>query len=329
MKCSAHKEHKGHKGHKKLIALFIAALFLGLSMTPAIAATFLNIATGTTGGTYYPVGAAMAKIWNSKIKDLKANAQSTGGTAQNIQLIGKGEAEVGFADGLYYYAYIGKGAFDGNPQAGLRALVPLYPEPIHFLVPKGSAIKSVADLKGKRVSTGAVGSGTEMTAKTLLRLAGIDPDKDVRCEPLGLSDTASAMADKHIDAALTVGALGIAGVVEMCTLGIVEFVEIPDDLVKKVTEEMPYMNPFTIPASFYKGQEKAMKTFGSWNVLIVTEKLPDDLAYQMAKTLFENKGDLTVVSKTMENMDAKNVTNIKIPLHPGAQKYFKEIGAIK
>lgn len=323
MKCSTGKRHK------RIIALFITALFLGLFIAPAIAATFINIGTGTTGGTYYPVGAAMAKIWNAKIKDLRANAQSTGGTAQNIQLIAKGEAEVGFADGLYYYAYIGKGSFEGNPQKGLRALLPLYPEPIHFLVPKGSPIKSVADLKGKRVSTGAVGSGTEMTAKTLLRLAGIDPDKDVRCEPLGLSDTASAMADKHIDAALTVGALGIAGVVEMCTLGIVEFIDIPDDLVKKVIDEMPYMNPFTIQANFYKDQAKPVKTFGSWNVLIATEKLPEDLAYQMTKGLFENKKDLTVVSKTMENMDAKNITNVKIPLHPGAEKYFREIGAIK
>jgi len=323
MKCAS------GKGTGKIITLLAAVLVLGLFISSAFAATFLNIGTGTTGGTYYPVGASMAKIWNSKIKDMKANAQSTGGTAQNIQLIGKGEAEVGFADGLYYYAYIGKGAFEGNPQKELRALLPLYPEPIHFLVPKGSGVKTVADLKGKRVSTGAVGSGTEMTAKTLLRLAGLDPDKDVRCEPLGLSDTASAMADKHIDAALTVGALGIAGVVEMCTLGIVEFIDLPDDLVKKVTEEMPYMNPFTVPADFYKGQTKPVKTFGSWNVLIATEKLPDDLAYRMTKSLFENKKDLTVVSKTMENMDAKNVGNIKIPLHPGAEKYFREIGAIK
>jgi TRAP transporter TAXI family solute receptor len=316
-------------GHRKLFIFLAATLFLSILTASAAAVTFINIGTGTTGGTYYPVGAAMAKIWSAKIEDMKANAQSTGGTAQNIQLLAKGEAEVGFADGLYYYAYIGKGAFEDNAQKNLRALLPLYPEPIHVLVPKGSAIKSIADLKGKRVSTGAVGSGTEMTAKTLLRIAGLDQDKDVRCEPLGLSDTASAMADKHIDAALTVGALGIAGVVEMCTLGIVEFLDLPDDLVEKVMIEMPYMNQFTIPAGFYKDQTNPVKTFGSWNVLIVTDKLPDDLAYQMTKTLFENKGDLTVVSKTMENMDAKNVTNIKIPLHPGAEKYFKEIGAIE
>lgn len=310
-------------------AITVVTLFLATLSVQAGAATFLNIGTGTTGGTYYPVGAGIAKIWSTHIKDMKANAQSTGGTMQNIQLISKEEAEVGFADGLYYFAYLGKGLFEGNPQKGLRGLVPLYPEPIHFLVPKGSGIKTIADLKGKRVSTGAVGSGTEATAKMLLRLGGLDPEKDLRCEPLGLSDTASAMADKHIDAALTVGALGIAGVVEMTTLGLVEFVDLPEDLVKKVGEELPYMNPFTIPADTYKGQSQAVRTFGSWNILVVTDKLSEELVYEMTKTLFENKADLLLISPRVESMNTDNIGYIQIPLHPGAEKYYKEVGASK
>lgn len=323
------KQAKHARTGFKAAVLVISAALLVAFCGVSFAATFINIATGTTGGTYYPVGAGIAKIWSDKVKDVKANAQSTGGTAQNIQLIAKGEAEVGFADGLYYFAYEGRGQFEGNAQQDLRALVPLYAEPIHFLVPKGSSIKSIADLKGKRVSTGAVGSGTEATAKTLIRLAGLDPDKDLRCEPLGLSDTASAMADKHIDAALTVGALGIAGVVEMCTLGIVEFVDLPDDLIKKVQEEMPYMNPFTIPAGFYSGQPNEVKTFGSWNVLIITDKVKEDLAYEMTKSLFENKQDLLLISPRIEGMDVKNISYIQIPIHPGAEKYYKEVGAMK
>ena len=314
----------------RLVALFfLGVCAVSFCAAPSEAATFINIGTGTTGGTYYPVGAAMAKIWSSAIKDLRASAQSTGGTAQNIQLMSKGEAEIGFADGLYFFAYEGKGLFEGNAQKNLRALLPLYPEPIHFLVSKGSNIKTVADLKGKRVSTGAVGSGTEATARMLLQIAGLDPDKDLRCEPLGLSDTASAMADNHIDAALTVGAMGIAGVVEMATLGIVEFVDLPDDLIQKVQAELPYMNPFTIPANTYKDQTKDVKTFGSWNVLIINQDVKDDLAYELAKALFDNKKDLTVVSPRMESMSTDNLKYIQIPLHPGAEKYFKEVGAIK
>jgi TRAP transporter TAXI family solute receptor len=323
------KSAKRARATFKAVVLITAAALLLVFCGVSFAATFINIGTGTTGGTYYPVGAGIAKIWSDKIKDMRANAQSTGGTAQNIQLMAKDEAEVGFADGLYFFAYEGRGLFEGNAQKNLRALAPLYAEPIHFLVPKGSSIKTVADLKGKRVSTGAVGSGTEATAKTLLRVAGLDPDKDLRCEPLGLSDTASAMADKHIDAALTVGALGIAGVVEMCTLGIVEFVDLPDDLVQKVQEELPYMNPFTIPAGLYSGQDRDVKTFGSWNVLIITDKVGADMAYEMTKTLFENKKDLLLISPRIEGMDTANLKYIQIPLHPGAEKYYKEVGAIK
>ncbi|MCL1824057.1 MAG: TAXI family TRAP transporter solute-binding subunit, partial [Oscillospiraceae bacterium] len=169
--------------------------------TGAYAATFISIGTGSTGGTYYPVGSAMATIWNNIIPDMKAAAQSTGGTTQNIQLMENGDAEVGFTDGLYYFAYNGMQAFEGKAQTYLRGGLPLYPEPIHFMVAAGSGINSVKDIKGKRVVIGAVGSGTESTTRVLLNTLGIDPDNDIRAQNLGLSETASAFADKNIDAA--------------------------------------------------------------------------------------------------------------------------------
>ncbi|MGI6431158.1 MAG: TAXI family TRAP transporter solute-binding subunit [Synergistaceae bacterium] len=295
----------------------------------ASAATFINIGTGSTGGTYYPVGAGMAKVWNSAIPGMKANAQSTGGTAQNLALLGKGEAEVIFADGLYFFAYEGKGTFEGKPMKELRGLVPLYAEPIHFLVAKGSNIKSIQDLKGKRVSVGAVGSGTEVTVRTLLKVAGLDPDKDIRPENLGLSDTAGAFADKNIDAALTVGALGIAGVVEITTLGTAEFRDIPADIVAKLSKELPYYLPFDIPANTYKDQTKPVKTLASWNVLITTDKLGEEDAYKMTKALYEHKQDILNISTRLASMSPENLKYIQVPLHKGAEKYYREIGAIK
>ena len=295
----------------------------------ASAATFINIGTGSTGGTYYPVGAGMAKVWNSAIPGMKANAQSTGGTAQNLALLGKGEAEVIFADGLYFFAYEGKGTFEGKPMKELRGLVPLYAEPIHFLVAKGSNIKSIQDLKGKRVSVGAVGSGTEVTVRTLLKVAGLDPDKDIKPENLGLSDTAGAFADKNIDAALTVGALGIAGVVEITTLGTAEFRDIPADIVAKLGKELPYYLPFDIPANTYKGQTSPVKALASWNVLITTEKLGDEDAYKMTKALYEHKQDILNISTRLASMSPENLKYIQVPLHKGSLKYYKEIGAVK
>ena len=314
---------------KKALTVLLAVLVITVLASCSFASTFINIGTGSTGGTYYPVGAAMAKVWNTAVPQMKANAQSTGGTAQNLALLGKGETEVIFADGLYFFAYEGKGAFAGKPMKQLRGLAPLYAEPIHFLVAKGSKIKTLKDLKGKRVSVGAVGSGTEVTVRTLLKANGIDPDKDIKAENLGLSDTAAAFADHNIDAGLTVGAMGIAGVVEIATLGTAELINFDPAVVKSICKELPYYLPFQIPANTYKGQKKPVSTVASWNVLITDEKLSTDDAYKMTKALYDKKQDILNVSTRLASMDPKNLKYIQVPLHPGAQKYYKEIGALK
>ena len=177
------------------LAMMIASLMAG----SVSAVTFVNIATGSTGGSYYPLGGGMAKIWNDNIEGIKASAQSTGGTVNNIQLMGNKEADAAFMDGLYYYAFLGKDKFENNPQTYIRALVPLYPEPIQLMVAKNSGIKTLQDFKGKRVSIGAVASGTEVTARQLLKAVGIDPDKDIKAENLGVGDTAGAFSDNRIE----------------------------------------------------------------------------------------------------------------------------------
>ena len=141
-----------------VFSLFVLALLFCVSS--AMAVQFVNVATGPTGGTYYPVGSAMSKIWTDNIEGVKASAQSTGGTMNNIQLLADGEAEAAFADGLYYDAYNELKNYEGKPQTFLRAAVPLYPEAIHLLVARDSGIKSLQDLKGKKVAVGAVGGST-------------------------------------------------------------------------------------------------------------------------------------------------------------------------
>jgi TRAP transporter TAXI family solute receptor len=295
----------------------------------AEAADFVNIATGPTGGTYYPVGAAMAAIWTDHIEGVKASAQSTGGTMNNIQLLADGEAEAAFADGLYFDAYNGHKNYEGKPQTFLRSMVSLYPEAIHLLVAKGSGIKSLRDLKGKRVSVGAVGGSTMLTAYQLFRLAGLDPQKDVISENLGHSDTVAAFSDKRIDASVTIGAIGIASVVETTTLDTVEILDIPEDIVAKICEETPYFAPLTLEAGTYKGQNKPVKTFSSPNILAVHEKVDAELVYNMTKTLFENKAVLVAVSARMEAMTPGAISTVRIPLHPGAEKYYRELGLIR
>lgn len=308
--------------------LLVAACVLGIA-SACYAATFVNMGTASVSGIYYPVGAAMCKIWNDNIPDMKANVQATGGTVQNLQLMGRGDAELIFTDGSVYDAYNGKGKYDGQAQKYLRGLVPVYAEPVNFMVAKNSGIKSIADLKGKAVAVGAVGSGSEAIALETLKAAGLDPQKDIEAHNLAHSEAARAFGDNQIDAAIIAGPVGMAGIVEATTMGLIDLVPISDEIINKIHEKFPYYTEFTIPANSYKDQTQPVKVFASWNIVTVHEKLDTDLVYNMTKLLFEHKADLVNVSQRLTEMDVANIANITIPLHPGAEKYYKEIGAIK
>lgn len=280
----------------KKLSLILALLTISVfSFSQAHAAQFVNIATGPTGGTYYPVGAAMAKIWTDNIKDVKANAQSTGGTFNNISLLGSGEAEACFADGLYYDAFNGKGRFEGKPQSFMRGVVVLYPEVIHIVVGKDSGINTFADIRGKRVSFGSVGGSVTVTSENLFRAAGMDPEKDLKVEYLGHADSIAAFADKRIDAAVTMGAIGISSVVEPTTIGTVKIISIPKHVIDAMCAKTPYFSPAVIKAGTYKGQGEDITTFSSPNIIAVHEKLDDGLVYEMTKQLLTHKSDLEAV----------------------------------
>ncbi len=299
--------------------------------TPAEAAgderLFITIGTGTTGGSYYPLGGAMAKIWTDNIPNVHATVQSTGGTNQNIQLMEDKQAEVGFTDTKYVLAYEGKDVWEGRPQTWLRGLVPLYPEPTNILVAKGSGIKTLEDFRGKRVSIGAVGSGTESTSRELFQVLGMDVDKDIKAFMLGTGDTAKAFQDRQIDAAILVGSLGMSSIVELTSLNLVDYLDLPDEVFEKIQEVNNTWVKFTIPADYYLNQPNPVKTYSAFNIISVHEDLPEAIAYQMTKALFEHKVDLLAVRQTMENMTLENVEKITIPIHPGAVRYYKEVGA--
>lgn len=288
---------------------------------------YITMGTGTTGGSYYPIGAAMAKIWSDNIPGVVASVQSTGGTIQNIELMLSGDSEVGFTDTKYVSAYKGQGDWEGKPQTWLRGLVPLYPEPTNIVVRKDSGIKTLEDLKGKRVSIGAVGSGTESTSRELLKVLGMDADKDIKAFMLGTGDTSAALQDKQIDAAILVGSLGMSAIVEITALDLVDFLDVPDETFKKIFEVNNTWVQFNIPAGTYQNQDKEVKTYSAFNIISIHENIPEDLAYQMTKTLFDNKSELVAVRPTMESMIYDNVQKIAIPIHPGALKYYKEVGA--
>ncbi len=313
---------------KKLFCL-AAILFCAAFSSAAQAAEFINVATGSTGGTYYPVGSTMANIWRDNIPGLKASAQSTGGTVNNIRLLAAGEAEACITDGMYYDAYNGLNNFAGKKHPFLRGVVVLYSDLVYFVAAKDSGIKTLEDLRGRRVAVGAVGGSAPLIAGTVLKAAGIDMHKDIKPEYLGHAESTAAFADKHIDAAIAVGSPGIASVVEVTTIGTAHLLSFPPEIIEKVCATAPYFSPHAIKPDSYKGQSEPVATFSIPNILTVHEKLKPDLVYEMTRQLFAHKADLVAVAASMEAMDAEAAGQIKIPLHPGAEKYYKELGILK
>jgi len=289
----------------------------------------ISITTGGTGGVYYPMGGGMANILSKYVPGLQATAEVTGGSVDNLKLINAGKSEVGFsmAD-AGWEAYQGLDKFkDGKVAA--RTLMVLYPNKMHVVTIEGTGIATLADLKGKRVSTGSAGSGTEIMALRVLEAAGIDGRKDIKQERLSVAESANAMKDRKIDAFFWVGGLPTAAVTDLAaTPGIkvklIDHAEAADAMNKKYG---PLYVKGVIPAGTYGGQDKSNSTVDVWNILVTNDKMSDQMAYSIVKTLFEKKAELVAVHKEAQNIELKSQPlGSPIPFHPGARKYFEEQG---
>ncbi len=290
----------------------------------------ISIGTGGTGGVYYPMGGAIANALSKYLPGVQATAEVTGASVDNLKLIGSGQSEVGFtmAD-TALEALKGEDKFKGN-KVDARTLVVLYPNRMHVVTTEGSGIEKMADLKGKRVSTGSPGSGTEVTAFRLIEAAGLDRDKDMKRERLSVAESVNAIKDGKIDAFFWVGGLPTAAVTDLgATPGIKIKMIDQADLVDKMNAKYGSLyGTDVIPAGTYPGQTKDNQIAVVWNLLVVPENMPDTLAYDIVKTIFDQKADLVAVHQEAKSIDLKNQTkaNSSIPWHPGALKYFTEKG---
>jgi uncharacterized protein len=287
----------------------------------------ISIATGPTGGVYYPMGGGMANILTKNVPGLVATAESTAGSVANLEFIQTGKADVALsmADASWD-AYKGLEKFKDKP-VGVRALMVLYPNRMHVVSMEGLGINKIADLKGRRVSTGAPRSATELMAFRVLEAAGV---KDVQRERLTPQESANALKDRKIDAFFWVGGIPTASITDFAAspgvrIKLVDHADVVDPMNKKFG---PLYVRDTIPAKSYPGQEVTNQCATVWNVLVASAKLPDHVAYNIVKTMFEKKEDMVRVHKEAENFDFKHQTNAAavIPFHPGAAKYFAEKG---
>jgi TRAP transporter TAXI family solute receptor len=308
--------------------LALGALALG-GVEARAQSTQISVVTGGTGGVYYPLGGGLANVLTKALPNMQATAEVTGGSVDNLKAVGAGKADVGFSmvdAGMD--ALNGAGKF--SSKLPVRTLAVIYPNIMHVVTTEGSGINTVADMKGKRVSTGSPGSATEVMALRVLEAAGLDPEKDVRRERLGASESVSAQKDSKVDAFFWVGGLPTAAITDLAATPNTKMKLIDhSDLVEKMNAKYGKLyTATTIGKGVYPGTSADNKSSSVWNVLVVNASMPEQLAYDITKTVFEKRDDLIAVHKEAANIKPENQTlaNAGIPFHPGALKYFAEKG---
>jgi TRAP transporter TAXI family solute receptor len=312
---------------KKLVRF--AALAAGLAAAAAQAQN-LSIATGGTGGVYYPLGGGMAAVLSKYVPGMQATAEVTGGSVANLQLIGTGKPYIALTQAdAAIDAVKGEDKFTGKP-VPVRTLVVLYPNRMHVVSVEGTGVAKMADLKGKRVSTGSGGSATEVFAFRVIEAAGLDRDKDMKRERLGVAESVNALKDRKIDAFFWVGGLPTAAVTDLANSpGVkIRMIDIAD-LVPAMTRKHGniYIRD-VIPKAVYKGMEADNHAATVTNLLVVHQSMDDKTAYAITKAMFDHRDELIRVHKEAENIKFENQKTeaSSIPWHPGAVKYFAEKG---
>ncbi|HEX2215296.1 MAG TPA: TAXI family TRAP transporter solute-binding subunit [Xanthobacteraceae bacterium] len=317
------------RAHHWLTACLAAAAIAFTGSAEAQQQRQLSIATGGTGGVYYPLGGGFGNILGKEIPGVTATAQVTGGSVANLQLIATGKADIAFSQvDAAYDAHVGRDKFPRS--LPIRALVVMYPNHMHVVTVKGTGIEKIEDLKGRRVSTGSPGSATEVYANRVLEAAGLNHEKDITKERLGVAESVNALKDKKIEAFFWVGGLPTAAVTDLAATPNTE-IKILDiaQLVPKMNEKYgPLYAEATIPATTYKGMEADAKNSTVWNIMAVNASMPDDLAYQLTKIMLEKRDELALVHKEALNIkpDWQTSSRAGIPWHPAALKYFGEKG---
>jgi TRAP transporter TAXI family solute receptor len=307
---------------------------IGMAMLLAFSASAqaqnISIATGGTGGVYYPLGGGLAALLSKKVPGMTATAEVTGGSVANMQLVGTGKSYLAFTQAdAAIDALKGQDKFTGKP-IPVRALAVLYPNRMHVVSIEGTGVAKIADLKGKRVSTGSGGSATEVFAFRVIEAAGLDKDKDMRRERLGVAESVAALKDKKIDAFFWVGGLPTGAVTDLANspgfkIKMIDIAHLVPEMAKK--HGNIYIKD-VIPQRMYKGMDADNQAATVTNLLAVHASMDDKTAYTITKTMFENVVDLVRVHAEAVNIKLENQKseNSSIPWHPGAIKFYAEKG---
>lgn len=285
---------------------------------------FLNIATGGTAGTYYPLGGALAELLNQNIKGMNASAQSTGASVANVNMLKDGSVDIAFIQNdIAYYAANGKEMFKDNKVESIRGIAALYPETVQFVTTADKGIKSIADLKGKKVAVGASGSGAEANARQILGAYGLTYD-DIDVQYLSFGEAADALKDGNVDVGVVVAGFPTAAIQDLAANKSAALVNIDAEHTDKLMKQYPYFTKITVPKGTYPGQEEDVSTVAVKCVIVTTDKLSDDLGEQIVKAIYEHLDRMKAahaVGKYITKDTALEGMSIK--MNAGAEKYLK------
>ena len=310
---------------KKIVAV---AAIAAAAACPVKAETFINILTGGTSGVYYPLGVALSQIYTDNVEGARPSVQATKASVENLNLLQAGKGEIAFTLGDSLALAVAGNADAGFPAPldKLRTIAAIYPNYIQVVASQESGIKTLADLKGKRLSVGAPKSGTELNARAILAAAGLKYEDLGQVEYLPFAESVELMKNRQLDATLQSAGLGVASIRDLASSVPITVVEVPADVVAKVGA--PYVAA-TIPAGTYEGQSADVPTAAVINYLVTHSDAPDDLVYAMTKATFEHLDDLAAAHAAAKAIKLEAAAkDPPAPLHPGAEKYFKEKGAL-
>ena len=307
----------------------LAAAILALAPLSARAEDFINVLTGGTSGVYYPMGVALSKIYTDKIPGSRPSVQATKGSVENLILLQAGKGEIAFTLGDALAL-----GWAGDAEAGfkakldkLRGVAAVYPNYIQVVASKESGIKTLADLKGKRLSVGAPKSGTELNARAVLTAAGLKYTDLSKVEYQPFAESVELMKNRQLDATLQSAGLGVAAIRDLASSVEINVVEIPAALVDKIGA--PYVKA-TIPAKTYTGQDADVAAAAVGNYLVTRADFSDALVYQMTKAMFDSLPDLVASHQAATGISLKGaLEGMPVPLHPGAERFYREKGLVK
>lgn len=285
---------------------------------------FLNIATGGTAGTYYPLGGALAELLNANIKGMNASAQSTGASVANVNMLKDGSVDIAFIQNdIAYYATTGTEMFKDNKVANLRGIAALYPETVQFVTTADKGIKSIADLKGKKVAVGAAGSGAEANARQILAMHGITYD-DIDEQFLSFGEAADALKDGNVDVGVVVAGFPTAAIQDLAANKSAKIIPLAGDKADALIQKYPYYTKVVIPAGTYPGQEEDVNSVAVKCIIVATDKMSDDLGEQIAKAVYGHLDRMKAAHAVGKYITKDTALDgMSISMNPGAEKYLK------